>query len=61
MWNSMFIVYSVSLLAVKTWMEGTNDIPHQTFLFLRDYWTKLDGVFGKMQIISDIFKILKHI
>ena len=35
---------NVSLLSVKTWMEGI-----------------YDGVFGKMQIISNSFKILKHI
>ena len=26
-----------------------------------DYWTNSDGVFGKMQIISYSFKVLKHI
>ena len=29
--------------------------------FLCDYWTKSDGIFAKMQIISYIFIILKHI
>ena len=33
----------------------------QKFLFLHDYWTKSEGVFGKMQIISYSFIILKHI
>ena len=45
----------------KTWMEGTHDKHNRKSLFLRDYWNKLDGVFGKMQIISYNFKILKHI
>ena len=30
-------------------------------LFLRDYWTKSDGVFAEMQIISHNFITLKHI
>ena len=53
---------SVSLLSVKIWMEGSYDM---TFLikslFLHDYWTKSDGVFAEMQIISYYFIILKHI
>ena len=49
---------SVSLLSVKIWMEGTCLIKT---LFLHDYWTKLDGVFAVMQIISYNFIILKHI
>ena len=30
-------------------------------LFLRDYWTKLDGVFAEMQIINYSLIFLKHI
>ena len=52
---------TVSLSSVmKTWMEGTYDIPFKTKIRICDYWTKLDGVFSEMQIISYSF-ILKHI
>ena len=43
---------------VKTWMEGTHDMPlkkkkkKKKSLFLRDYWTKSDDVFAEMQIVS---------
>ena len=40
---------------------GTYDVPNKISTFLRDYWTKSDGVFAEMQIISYIFIILKHI
>ena len=45
----------------KTSMEGTYDITKKIYLFLRDYWTKLDWGFAEMQIISYIFRLLKHI
>ena len=52
-WMVMQIMY-------KTWMEGTHDKHKKKNIFLRDCWTKSDGVFGKMQIISYNSKILKH-
>ena len=39
-------------------MEGTYDMPYK-ILYLCDYWTKSDGVFAEMQIISYIIIILK--
>ena len=45
----------------KTWMEGTYDIPNKNPHFFLNNWTKSDGVFAKMQIISYSFIILKHI
>ena len=45
----------------QAWMEGTHDMPYKKSLFLRDYWTKSDGVFAEMQIISYSFIFLKHI
>ena len=41
----------VSVPSVKTWMEGTNDIPSKN-PFLCDYWTKINVFFGKQHIIS---------
>ena len=38
---------SVNLPSVKTWMEGTYDIPYKTLYF----FVKSDGVFDEMQII----------
>ena len=53
---------SESLLSVKTWTEGTNDMPYKNPYFFRDNWAKSDGVFAEMQIISYSFiMILKHI
>ena len=44
-------------------MEGTPDISYKKkkIIFLRDYWTKADGVSADMQIISYSFIVLKHI
>ena len=43
-------------------MEGTRDKHNKKkIIFLRDYWTKSDGIFSKMQIISYSFKLLKHV
>ena len=65
---------SVSLLSVKIWMEGAYDRPYKNpyFFVTTDYWTKSDGVFAEMHIISynsiyyskaysDQFTILKDI
>ena len=42
----------------KSRMEGTYDIPNKNPPILHDYWTKSDGGFAKMQIISYILIIL---
>ena len=51
---------SASLLSVN--LDGKNS-GHvlQNSLFLRDYWTKSDGVFAEMQMNSNSFIIIKHI
>ena len=61
--HSFWMVYAdVGLNLYKTWMEGTYDIrKKKKSTFLCDYWTKSDGVFAEMQIISYIFLILKDI
>ena len=41
----------------KTWIEGTYDIPYKKKIPISS-WTKSDGVFAEMQIISYIFIIL---
>ena len=41
-----------------TLMEGTYDKHKQKSIFLRDYWTKSDGVFAEMQINNFSFIIL---
>ena len=52
---------SVSLLlSVKNRMEGTSNMPDKKCLFFRDYWTKSDGDFAEMQIISYIIITRKH-
>ena len=51
---------SVSLLSVKILMEGTYDMPYKKSIFLCDYWTKSDGVFAEMQMISYSFVIIKN-
>ena len=52
---------SVKMTSVKTWMEGTNDIPYKNSYFCVTTEPKSDGVFDKMQIISYIVKIGNHI
>ena len=52
----VYFVYSVSLLAVETWMEGTDDIPYKIPI---SSW--LLNQIGKMQIISCSFKLLNLI
>ena len=48
------------LPSVKTWMEGTHDIPYKNLHIFHDYWTKSDGISSTMQMISYSFIILKH-
>ena len=58
--NSVLLLTGLCRLMYKTWMESTYD-KQQKSIFLCDYWTKSDGVFTEMQIISYSFIILKHI
>ena len=54
---SFWMVY-VDLCTKLGWKALMTSI---NFIFLRDYWTKWDGVFAEMQIISYSCIILKHI
>ena len=42
-------------------MESTYDKHNKNPYFFFYYWTKSDGVFAEMHIISYSFRILKHI
>ena len=54
-------VVRVSFLSKLGWKELVTCLKLlQKSLYLRDYWTKSNGVFAKMQIISYCFIILKH-
>ena len=53
---------SASLLSVKTWMEGTRDMPYKNpYFFMTNGPNRMPGFFVEMQIISYSFIILKHI
>ena len=56
-WNSLFIVYSASLLSVKSWTKGSYDMPYKNPYFF--VTTEPDRL--EMQISSYKFIILKYI
>ena len=58
--SSVHCVVWVSFLSKFGW-KGLMTWLIKILIFLRDYWTKSDGVFAEMQIISYNFIILKHI